>query len=144
MSGWLQTTRARVGACAVMALLLLEVALTNHAMAASSLQSRFDYVAVFPAQTDPAAIEGWRQRVLGKVHQRACLRQMPCITRMLRLALPGQFATEVIGFDLMPDIAPEERAAIVAASSHVIAGTRLLANQRPADLYALSAADAAP
>lgn len=103
---------------------LASAALAAPALAATGPTTRFDYVAVFPAGTDAGAIEGWRQAVLGRVHQHACLRDRPCIARMLRSVLPGR-GDEVIAFDLMHDIDAAERAAVLAAAVQVIPGTAL-------------------
>lgn len=88
---------------------------------------------MFPAGTDSTAIETWRQDVLGRFHRQACLRDRPCVARMLRSALPGD-AGEVIAFDLMREISGEERAAILAAATNVLPGTVLRPDTRPSDL----------
>ena len=113
------------------------------AVAATGMDTRFDYVAVFPVGTDAAAIEGWRQAVLGRVHRQACLRDRPCVARMLRSVVPGG-ADEVIAFDLMRDIPAGERAALLAAARLVIPGTDLRPDSRPSDLAVGARAPAAP
>lgn len=118
--------------------MVLSVGLASAALAASALAAtgpttRFDYVAVFPAGTDAGAIEGWRQAVLGRVHRHACLRDRPCIARMLRSVVPGR-GDEVIAFDLMHEIDDTERAAVLAAAVQVIPGTALRPASRLSDI----------
>lgn len=113
---------------------LMAISIAASASAATGIDTRYDYVAQFPQGTDPASMEHWREQVLGRVHQQACLRDRPCVARMLRLALPGDAPREVIAFDLMREIAPGERAAILAAASAAIPGTLLHADSRPSDI----------
>lgn len=115
-----------------------------HAQSGSSANSRYDYVVVFPVGMDPARIEGWRQQVLGRVHQLACVRDRPCIARMLRMALAGAAGREVIGFDLMRDTPAVERAAIIAAAQTTVIGTAIHADSRPIDLEARQPPASAP
>lgn len=88
--------------------------------------TRFDYVAVFPPGTDTAAVEHWRSRVL-RVHERGCFRGNPCIARSLRGAELGPARQFAIGFDLMRDAPPTERAAVLAAAQQVLPGVRMTA-----------------
>lgn len=118
------------------AFVALAMLMSVTAFAAVGSSTRFDYVAVFPAGTDATLIEGWRAQVLGRPHVHPCLRDRPCVARMMRLALPGVAGSEVIAFDLMREIEPAERAALVAASDRAIPGTRLHADSRPIDIQA--------
>lgn len=88
--------------------------------------TRFDYVAVFPPGTDAAAVERWRDAVL-RVHASGCFRGNPCIARSLRGAELGSARQFAIGFDLMRDAPPHERAAVLAAAQHALPGVRLAA-----------------
>lgn len=122
---------------------LASAAMAAPAVAATGPTTRFDYVAVFPAGTDAGAIEGWRQAVLGRVHRHACLRDRPCVARMLRSVVPGR-GDEVIAFDLMHEIADAERAAVLAAAVQVIPGTALRPASRLSDIGGGSRPQPAP
>lgn len=88
--------------------------------------TRFDYVAVFPPGTDAAAVEHWRGLVL-RVHETGCFRGNPCIARSLRGAELGRARQFAIGFDLMRDAPPTERAAVLAAAQQALPGVRVAA-----------------
>lgn len=88
--------------------------------------TRFDYVAVFPAGTAASAVEAWRQRVL-RVHGVGCFRGNPCVARSLRGAELGPARQFAIGFDLMRDAPPDERAALLAAAQQAAPGVRIAA-----------------
>lgn len=88
--------------------------------------TRFDYVAVFPPGTDAAAVERWRGLVL-RVHETGCFRGNPCIARSLRGAELGRARQFAIGFDLMRDAPPTERAAVLAAAQQALPGVRVAA-----------------
>lgn len=98
------------------------------------INTRFDYVAKFPASANPAQIEEWRSNVLGRPQKHACVGGRACIARMMRLALPGLPVKEVIAFDLMPDTPDNERTAITAAALSFLPGTTLFTSARPVDL----------
>lgn len=89
-------------------------------------QTRFDYVAVFPAGTSAAQVEHWRNQVL-RVHESACFRRHACIARSLRGAELGTARQFALGFDLMRDAPPNERTAVLAAAQQSLAGVRLVA-----------------
>lgn len=88
--------------------------------------TRFDYVAVFAPGTAASQVETWRQQVL-RVHQQGCLRGNPCVARSLRGAELGATRQFALGFDLMPDAPPQERAALLAAAQQALPGVRLVA-----------------
>ena len=127
---------ARITALAIAVVLVASSALaTGDARGeAVGVKTRFDYVAVFPPAVAQEQIEDWRQHVLGQPQQQACMGGRPCIARMIRLALAGLVGREVIAFDLMPNVSPVERAAIVAAALAELPGTALHVGVRPADL----------
>ena len=78
--------------------------------------TRFDYVAVFPAGSSAADVEAWRSQVL-RVHQDGCLHGHACVARSLRGAGLGREQRFALGFDLMHDAPPAERAALLAAAA---------------------------
>lgn len=88
--------------------------------------TRFDYVAVFPAGTAATDVEAWRQRVL-RVHDVGCFRGNACVARSLRGAELGAARQFAIGFDLMRDAPPGERAALLAAAQQAAPGVRIAA-----------------
>lgn len=96
--------------------------------AAATVDARtaFDYVAVFAPGTSAAQVEQWRGAVL-RVHESPCLQTRACIARSLRGAALGPRQQFAIGFDLMPDAAPNERAALLAAAQQALPGVRLVA-----------------
>lgn len=89
-------------------------------------QTRFDYVAVFAAGTSAAQVEDWRAKVL-RIHETACLHRHACIARSLRAAELGPQRQFALGFDLMQDAPPNERAALLAAAQQAVPGVRLVA-----------------
>lgn len=89
-------------------------------------QTPFDYVAVFAPGTSAGQVEQWRSAVL-RVHESPCLRQRACIARSLRGAALGPQQQFAVGFDLMPEAAPNERVALLAAAQQALPGVRLVA-----------------
>lgn len=76
----------------------------------------FQYIAVFPRETTSTGLEQWRQRVLGRVHETACVRGSPCLARLLRLSGLGTGELHAIAFDLQAEITEGERKAILSAA----------------------------
>lgn len=127
---------ARTIALAIAVALAAFFALTNrdaHA-GAVGVDTRFDYVAVFPLAVTEQQIEEWRQKVLGQPRQHGCMGGRPCVARTIRLALAGSGGREVIAFDLMPEVSSRERAAIAAAAVTELPGTALHIGARPSDV----------
>ena len=92
--------------------------------------TRFDYVAVFAPGSSATDVERWRASVL-RAHVTPCVANLPCTLRALRFAELGAQRRYAIGFDLSPGIAPDERAALVAAASADPARATLVAATTP-------------
>jgi hypothetical protein len=87
--------------------------------------TRFDYVAVFPAGASAADVEAWRGQVF-KVHEDGCLHGHACVARSLRGAGLGRASQFALGFDLMGDAPPAERAALLSAAAQAHPLARLV------------------
>lgn len=121
--------RALATALLAAAAALLYLALTpaqREAATTVDAQTPFDYVAVFAPGTSAGQVEQWRGAVL-RVHESPCLRQRACIARSLRGAALGPQRQFAVGFDLMAEAAPNERAALLAAAQQALPGVRLVA-----------------
>lgn len=123
---WRGAAALLLAAAAALAFLALTPAQRDTG-ASISAQTSFDYVAVFAPGTSSAQVEQWRNAVL-RVHESACLQARACIARSLRGAALGPQQQFAIGFDLMPDAAPNERAALLAAAQQALPGVRLVAS----------------
>jgi hypothetical protein len=77
--------------------------------------TRFDFVVTFEHGVPKAEIEAFLDQVIRRVHVQGCVRNLPCIARMLRLFEIGAKRKQVIAFDVMPDITLAERAALTTA-----------------------------
>jgi hypothetical protein len=75
----------------------------------------FQFVLLFPAGTSAQAIEQLRANVLKRVYVQACVRNLPCVSRLLRLSELGAAKHEALTFDLMAETPMFERAALMAA-----------------------------
>lgn len=98
--------------------------------------TRFQYVAVFPAGTAPAQIEAWRQQVLVRSHRAPCFHGWPCLARLLRLSEPGAAGAELLAFDLQADAPAREREAVLAAARRTAPIPTLYADASPAQAAA--------
>lgn len=103
----------------------------------------FEYVALFPAGTSSVRIEAWRQQVLVRSHRRSCFHDWPCLARLLRVSGAAD-SGEAVAFDLQPDTAPVERAAILAAAAAVDPHPRLVRGASASTALALAAASPIP
>lgn len=122
---WRGLAATLLAAAAALAFLALTPARRNDT-ATIDAGTAFDYVAVFAPGTSAGQVEHWRSAVL-RVHESPCLRQRACIARSLRGAALGPRQQFAVGFDLMPDAAPNERAALLAAAQQALPGVRLVA-----------------
>jgi hypothetical protein len=77
--------------------------------------TRFDFVVTFARDVSKTDIETFLNQVIRRVHTQGCVRNLPCIARLLRLFEIGPKRIQVIAFDVMPDISLAERAALTAA-----------------------------
>lgn len=102
--------------------------------------TRFQYVAVFPAGTGAVEIEAWRRQVLVRSHRERCFHGWPCLARLLRLSGQGAAGAELLAFDLQADTPARERAAVLAAALRTAPLPVLFADTSPA----LAAAGVAP
>jgi len=80
--------------------------------------TRFDVVLIFPQGTPALDLEMFMQTTLKRVHVQACVHNLPCIARLLRLSELGPARSEVIAFDLMGDTPQFERVALLSAAQH--------------------------
>lgn len=78
--------------------------------------TRFDVVLVFPQGTSSFDLEAFIQTTLKRVHVQACVHNLPCIARLLRISELGPARSEVIAFDLMGDTPQFERAALLSTA----------------------------
>lgn len=122
---WRLAAATLLAAAAVLAYVALTPARRDSA-ATVDAQTAFDYVAVFAPDTSATQVEQWRSAVL-RVHESPCLQRRACIARSLRGAALGPRQQFAVGFDLMPDAAPNERAALLAAAQQSLPGVRLVA-----------------